>query len=242
MRGTVGLAKANACLTFRWLRAGLDLHNVAGMKRLAVLVAMTLAAGCSAGGAAVQTAGSGQSGQPAPSSASPAVVPSGVRQAAVPAEKNPPGDIPDNVAFVAYRNAPGRYTFRHPEGWSETTRGNLVTFTDKLNGVQVKPGLATTTPTVDTAKQRDVPALASSQAAFELRGVTAVNEPGGQGVRIVYRRNSVPDPVTGRQYRDEVERYELVAAGRDVVIELFGPVGSDNVDAYRTMVQSLRLS
>jgi hypothetical protein len=59
-------------------------------------------------------------------------------------------------------------------------------------------------------------------------------------VRIVYRRNSAPDPVTGRQYRDEVERYELVAGGREIVIELFGPVGADNVDAYRTMVQSLR--
>ena len=45
-----------------------------------------------------------------------------------------------------------------------------------------------------------------------------------------------------RQYRDEVERYELVSGGREVVMELFGPVGSDNVDAYRTMIHSLRLS
>ncbi|MDX6206017.1 MAG: hypothetical protein QOF39_2074, partial [Frankiales bacterium] len=81
-----------------------------------------------------------------------------------------------------------------------------------------------------------------SQAAFELRSITAVTEPGGVGVHIVYRRNSAPDPVTGRQYRDEVERYELVANGREVVMELYGPVGADNVDAYRTMVQSLRLS
>jgi hypothetical protein len=69
-----------------------------------------------------------------------------------------------------------------------------------------------------------------------------VTEPGGSGVRIVYRRNSQPDPVTGRQYRDEVERYELVSHGKEVVIELYGPVGADNVDAYRTMVQSLRLT
>lgn len=163
-------------------------------------------------------------------------------QGAVPVEKNPPGDIPDNLAFVAYSNTTGKYTFTHPEGWAETTRGSTVTFTDKLNGVQVLTGSRTTPATVDSAKQQDVPALSGSQAAFELRGVTSVKVPAGTGVRIVYRRNSAPDPVTGRQYRDEVERYEVVGGGREIVMELFGPVGSDNVDAYRTMIQSLRLS
>lgn len=157
-------------------------------------------------------------------------------------EQNPPGDIPDNLAFVPYTNTAGRFTFRHPEGWSETTRRDQVTFTDKLNGVQVMAGADTAPPTVAIAKRRDVATLTGSQAAFELRSVTAVTEPGGTGVRIVYRRNSAPDAVTGRQYRDEVERYELVARGREVVMELFGPIGADNVDAYRTMVQSLRLS
>lgn len=160
----------------------------------------------------------------------------------MPAEKNPPGDIPDNVAFVRYANATGRYSFTHPEGWAETTRGSTVTFTDKLNGVLVQLGKLTTAPTVDSAKQHDIPPLKAAQAAFELRSATAVTEPAGTGVRIVYRRNSPPDPVTGRQYRDEVERYELVSGGREVIVELFGPVGSDNVDAYRTMITSLKLS
>jgi hypothetical protein len=160
----------------------------------------------------------------------------------VPAEKNPPGDIPDNLAFVAYRNAGGHYSFSHPEGWSESTSGSGATFTDKLNGVSVTAGTDSVAPTVALATQRDVATLSRTQAAFELRSVTAVSEPGGRGVRIVYRRNSAPDAVTGRQYRDEVERYELTSNGRTVVMELFGPVGADNVDAYRTMVQSLRLS
>ena len=59
-------------------------------------------------------------------------------------------------------------------------------------------------------------------------------------MKIVYRRNSAPGNVAGRQYRDEVERYELVSGGRELIVELFGPVGADNVDAYRTMVDSLR--
>jgi hypothetical protein len=164
------------------------------------------------------------------------------QQSAVPAESNPPGDIPDNLAFVPYANASGRYRFTHPEGWAEQVNGTHVLFTDKLNGVTVDVGSATAPPTVASARRDDVPKLRASEAAFELRSVTAVTVPGGSGVRIVYRRNSAPDPVTGRQYRDEVERYELVSNGREVVMELFGPVGADNVDAYRTMVQSLRLT
>ncbi|MCU1672992.1 MAG: lipoprotein [Frankiales bacterium] len=218
------------------------------MRRLlvaAVLVPSTALALAACGGSSGGTTGtpsiappSAPAGSTVPSPASTGAA----QQGAIPVEKNPPGDIPDNLAFVAYNNTTGKYTFTHPEGWAETTRGSTVTFTDKLNGVQVLTGSRTTPATVGSAKQQDVPALSGSQAAFELRGVTSVKVPAGTGVRIVYRRNSAPDPVTGRQYRDEVERYEIVGGGREVVMELFGPVGSDNVDAYRTMIQSLRLS
>jgi hypothetical protein len=217
------------------------------MKKSAVLVTLLFVAGCSGGGGTVNVGGASPTGTPTLTAPGTTHTPGqgatpGAGQSAVPAEKNPPGDIPDNIAYVAYTNAAGKYSFTHPEGWAETTRGSTVTYTDKLNGVQVQLGKLTTAPTVDSAKQQDVPALKSSQAAFELRTVTAATVPGGTGVRIVYRRNSAPDPVTGRQYRDEVERYELVSGGREVIVELFGPVGSDNVDAYKTMITSLKLA
>lgn len=217
------------------------------MKRPSLLVTLLLLTGCSAGGgaSAVGTASPSRPATSAGPTAAPTTAPTrspAGGPTAVPAEKNPPGDIPDNIAFVGYRNAAGRYTFAHPEGWSESTKTSTVTFTDKLNGVYALSGAATAAPTVDTANRQDVPALKSGQAAFELRGVTAVTVPGGKGVRIVYRRNSAPDPVTGRQYRDEVERYEIVAGSREVIVELFGPVGADNVDAYKTMIDSLRLA
>ncbi len=146
------------------------------------------------------------------------------------------------MAFVPYANPQGHYRFTHPEGWAETTTGSTVAFTDKLNGVTVAAGADPVPPTEAVAKTRDVPQLTRTQPAFELRSMKTVTESAGAGVLIVYRRNSTPDPVTGRQYRDEVERYELVGNGRSVIVEFFGPVGADNVDAYRTMVQSLRLS
>ena len=217
------------------------------MRGISLLVLALLLAGCSSNGttssgpqshpAPVHSSGSASSAEPVSTPAAPSIP----GQAAVPAEKNPPGDIPDNLAFISYTNTAGRYRFTHPEGWAETTRTSTVTFTDKLNGVQAMIGTATTAPTVATAKQQDVAVLTHSQAAFELRDITAVTLPAGRGVKIVYRRNSAPDAVTGRQYRDEVERYEVVSGRREVIVELFGPVGADNVDAYQAMIMSLRL-
>lgn len=172
-----------------------------------------------------------------PSSSAPAVK----SDAPVPVESNPPGDIPDNLAFVSYANKAGGYSFTHPEGWAQTGTGTRVLFTDKLNGVAVDSLKASKAPTTSSAKAADVPRLQSSVPAFELRDITAVTVPGGQGVRIVFRRNSDPDPVTGKIYRDEVEEYLVYHAGRLVRMDLYGPVGADNVDAYRTMSQSLTI-
>jgi len=158
---------------------------------------------------------------------------------AVKAEDNPPGDIPDNIAFVPYTNPSGGYTFNHPEGWAQVVDGSKVTFSDKLNGAHVEPGPPGAVPSVSVAKSTEVPALAATQDAFELRKVSSVKVKAGSGVLIVYRRNSAPDPTTGRKYRDEVRRYEISAGGRELIVELFGPVGADNGDAYRTMIDSL---
>jgi hypothetical protein len=159
----------------------------------------------------------------------------------VPVESNPPGDIPDNLAFVPYTDKTGGYTFTHPEGWAVTRSGSGVQFTDKLNGVNVESLAASKPRTVRSAKAADVPRLKASVPAFELRGVNAISLPGGSGVRIVFRRNSDSNAVTGKIYRDEVEEFLVFKSGRLVRMDLYGPVGADNVDAYRVMSRSLRI-
>ena len=173
---------------------------------------------------------------------SPVAPTTSLAQAPVAVESNPPGDIPDNLAFVTFHDPGGRFSFSHPEGWVQSDTAGGVQFSDKLNGVTVTSGAGSAVPTVASARTRDVPALAAAQQAFTLTSVSAVTKPGGMGVLIVYRRNSSADPVTGRQYRDEVQRYELASGGREVVMELFGPVGADNVDAYATMIRSVKLA
>jgi hypothetical protein len=117
-----------------------------------------------------------------------------------------------------------------------------VTFTDRYNGVSADLAATSGPPTVSSAQSVDVPALRASQPAFELRSVAAATLPAGTGVLVIYRRNSAPDPVTGRSARVEVQRYEIYGNGHTVVLELFGAVGADNVDPYQRMSQSLRLS
>src|SRR5437016_1761173 len=52
-------------------------------------------------------------------------------------ETNPPGDIPDNQAFVTFTPPAGGYSIKVPEGWARTDNAGGVSFTDKFNTVQV---------------------------------------------------------------------------------------------------------
>ena len=52
--------------------------------------------------------------------------------------------------------------------------------------------------------------------------------------------NSAPNAVTGKQYRDEVERLEFFHNGTEVALTLSGPVGSDNKDPWRLVAESFR--
>jgi hypothetical protein len=126
-----------------------------------------------------------------------------------------------------------------PEGWSRTTKGTTVTFTDKLNTVQVdaQPGAPVT---LADAKKTDVPSLAGSTRAFKLVSVAGVTLPAGPAVLISYQANSDPNPVTGKQYRLDVLRYELYHAGTRTTLTLLSPVGADNVDPWKVVTDSLK--
>ena len=57
-------------------------------------------------------------------------------------------------------------------------------------------------------------------------------------VKATYSTESAPNPVTGKRVSLMVDRYELAHNGRVAVVDLGTPVGVDNVDAYRMMIQS----
>ena len=153
-------------------------------------------------------------------------------------ESNPPGDIPDNTAYVPYSSSAGGFKISVPEGWARSTTKTSVTFTDKLNTVIVSWQPATAAPTVATAKSTEIPTLKATTRAFQLKSVSTASLPAGPTVLIEYQANSDPNPVTGKQYRLDVLRYELYKNGSEVAITLLSPVGADNVDPWRIITES----
>jgi hypothetical protein len=161
-------------------------------------------------------------------------------QAPVAAESNPPGDIPDSTVYVSYRSPAGHLLLKVPEGWSRKTAPASSTFTSNLNSIKVAWTHAAAAPTVSSARATTIRALQAGAPAFRLQSVRAVTLPGGRAVEITYRVNSAPNPVTGRQYRLVIERFELYSKGRGAVLSLSSAVGSDNVDPWRTVSTSFR--
>jgi hypothetical protein len=155
-------------------------------------------------------------------------------------EHSPPGDIPDNQAFVAYAPPGASYSVKVPEGWSRTTAGGAVSFTDKLNTVRLEEASAAAPPTVSAVRHALLPKLASTEKSFKAGTITMVKRKAGPAVRVTYLALGKPDPVTGKVRVDAIERYLFFHKGREAVVTLSGPKGADNVDPWRTITDSLR--
>jgi hypothetical protein len=156
------------------------------------------------------------------------------------AEVSPAGDIPDDQAFVAYSPPGDGYSVKVPEGWSRTTSNGVISFTDKLNRIQLQAMPAPVALTARDARSTEVPKLAKQVKGFKPGTVSTVTRSAGMAVRITYQASSPTDPVTGRSHTDDVERYVFFHNGRDIVLTVSGPTGADNVDPWKIVTDSLR--
>lgn len=158
--------------------------------------------------------------------------------AAARADNGPPGDIPDNQAFVAYHGS--GYVLRVPEGWGRRGSGRSVHFADKYNSIQVDLSSAARRPSVASVRQSELPVLRGKTKGFAEPQVTTVRRPAGAAILVTYHAVSAPNPVTGKSIRTDLNRYEFWRAGRLCAITLQAPAGSDNVDPYRLITTSFR--
>ena len=145
------------------------------------------------------------------------------------------GDIPDNQVFVTY--AGRAFSMKMPEGWARSGKGNQVTFRDKNNIVRVVvvPGGG---PQSVAAMRRELSGLSNARVTSPPKQLTIGGAP---ALKAVYTTKSSPNPVTGKSVTLTVDRYELAKHGKRAVVDLGSPLGVDNVDAYRMMIQSFRL-
>jgi hypothetical protein len=144
------------------------------------------------------------------------------------------GDIPDNQVFVDYTGK--SFTMKFPEGWAQSGKGDNVTFRDKNNIVRIVI-VAGAAPTVASVRKE----IASLKGAQATGTPTTLRLGGLPAVKATYETTSAPNAVTGKRLRLTVDRYELAKSGKRAIVDLGSPVGVDNVDAYRLMIQSLRL-
>jgi hypothetical protein len=157
-------------------------------------------------------------------------------------ETTPPGDIPDNQAYVAYAPPGGGYSVKVPEGWSRTATGAATTFVDKRNSVRMETMPAAAAPTVAQVKATDAPKLAQTVPGYQPGTVKTVVRPAGPAVLITYLASAKPDPVTGKAGVDAVERYVFFHGGKLVVLTLSGDKRADNVDPWKKVTSSLRFT
>jgi len=145
------------------------------------------------------------------------------------------GDIPDNQVFIRFRDAAAAYSMKYPEGWAQRGKGARVTFRDKNNIVRVvvSSGAAPTAASI----RRD---LAHVHGVHLQSGPQPITVNGTRAYKVVYSTASAPSPVTGKRVTLVVDRYYVPHAAKEAIVDLGTPVGVDNVDAYRLMIQSFR--
>jgi len=171
-----------------------------------------------------------------PSTIAPPATPNGSTPGALQGEagSTATGDIPDNQVFLVFSDGAAGYSIKYPEGWAQSGAGSHVTFRDKNNIVRilVRRGAAST-----RAAALD---LRTTKGAVITRQPQATTINGAQAVKAVYSTVSAPNPVTGKRVTLTVDRYYLGHGGKEAIVDLGTPVGVDNVDAYRLMIESFR--
>ena len=191
------------------------------MARYAIpfVLGAALLAGCGGAKQSVSTVATTTAAPPPMTTAPPATTAASPAPLAPEAQAAATGDIPDNQVFLTFRNAAAGYSMKYPEGWAQQGSGAHVTIRDKNNIVRV---------------------VVSSGAKPSVPAAQQVTISGSPALKSVYRTQSAPNTVTGKRVTLTVDRYYLWHNGKRAVVDLGTPVGVDNVDAYRLMIESFR--
>ncbi|KNZ69675.1 hypothetical protein Tfer_1696 [Thermincola ferriacetica] len=155
-------------------------------------------------------------------------------------EKNPVGDIPDSQVFVRFSSAQGGYSLEVPEGWARMEQAGNVVFTDKLDGVKVTTEESSKPLSIATIEAKQVTAIKNTERAVQVSSIQSINLPSGPAVLVKYTSNSEPNSVTGKQVRLDNSSYFYYKNGKLARLELWAPVGADNVDQWKRMSESFR--
>jgi hypothetical protein len=142
--------------------------------------------------------------------------------------------------YVPWSPQDGTFTVTVPEGWARTDLPSGVSFTDKLNTVTVQRLDGRPQPTPESVRAGELADVQKQGRSVTLKTVESRTLPAGGVVHATYTADSAADPVTGKVTRDAVELYVYWRGGTEVLLNLSGPSGADDVDAWRTVSTSFR--
>ncbi len=148
------------------------------------------------------------------------------------------GDIPDTQSFLTLAAPRVGVSMLYPEGWTVNESAGSVSITDKNNLVRIS--LSNGPAPTPTRVQAQLATLRRSAPTLTAGTARTTRLKSGAAVKVSYKTQSPPNPVTGKQVTLTVDRYVLWHAGRVAVVDLGTPVGVDNVDAYRRMIESFK--
>jgi hypothetical protein len=141
--------------------------------------------------------------------------------------------------FLVLKNTHSGYSMKYPEGWTIQGSGSdKLTISDKNNIVRVVIGRGAAPSPASVAVA--LTALKKSSPTLAFTAPKKFPLPASSGaVKAVYTTESPANPVTGKRVTLSVDRYVLQGpGGRVAIVDLGTPVGVDNVDAYRMMIES----
>jgi len=154
-------------------------------------------------------------------------------------EVHPLGDIPDSQAFVRYTSAAGGYSLEVPEGWARNGLGAAITFTSKLNRVEIQTARGAAAPSTASVRSGVLTTLGKTDTSLNVTVLKAVQLPAGPAILARFTSAGAANEVTGRRETLENDLYVLGKGNRQLVLRLSAPLGSDNVDAWNRMARSL---
>lgn len=197
----------------------MNIHRTTGLLLVSVALGALVLPGC--------TTTTGQATNSTTGATASATTAAAVAPAA--SQTNPPGDIPDTQLFVTFRSPIG-YSVLFPEGWSRSTSGSTVTFTSNYDGEQIA-----VRPKADP--RADVRAMFPGASALKMSHVVIHGAP---STLLTFSSTSKQDAVTGRSITLENESYVVSHGSREAILTLWAPKGSDNVDQWKKISQSLQ--
>lgn len=148
-------------------------------------------------------------------------------------EKNPPGGIPKNEAFVPYTSSAGGYRLDVPKDWTKSEDGPNVTFTKAPDGLNVAISSSNSPPTAASVRDNEARLIQTQGRAVKIGNIKSVKLPGGNAVVINYASNSDPDS-TNKAIRLQNTAYLFFNNGTVGWLTWWAPQGADVSALSRT--------